>query len=203
MISDTHGGQLAFGPLKGDVLIHCGDIENLFTPDVSALERMDEWFGQQSFDKIFCIGGNHDKAIDTRLQFGVQPFHNAICLKDETITYAGVNFHGSPWVPELPQHAFYASEYALKSAWAKIPDDVDVLITHTPPKGVLDVSSRGDSLGCPHLAQRVRQVDPILHCFGHVHAAAGHLVQGPTTFVNATSVDSSFTITHQPFVFDL
>jgi len=92
---------------------------------------------------------------------------------------------------------------ALGEAWLRIPDDVDVLITHTPPAGVLDVSSRGAALGCKHLAKRLKKLKPTLHCFGHVHASAGSRVHGGITYVNATSVNSSFEIAVPPFEFDL
>ncbi|KMW57491.1 hypothetical protein AIOL_002456 [Candidatus Rhodobacter oscarellae] len=124
-------------------------------------------------------------------------------LHDTSVTISGVKFYGAPWVPELSRHAFYANERALRAAWLKIPADVDVLITHTPPAGVLDVSSRGQSLGCPLLAGRVKALGPRLHCFGHVHASAGVQVQESTTFVNATSVNSALEIANLPFEFEL
>lgn len=89
--------------------------------------------------------------------------------------------------------------------WPRIPDDVDVLITHAPPAGLLDVSSTGLKLGCEHLAKRLAGLAPRLHCFGHahVHASAGNRSSGGTTYVNASSVDSTFQIAHPPFVFEL
>jgi Icc-related predicted phosphoesterase len=103
----------------------------------------------------------------------------------------------------LDGHAFFADDPELVRAWSRIPEETDVLITHTPPGGILDVSRSGRPLGCGFLAARVREISPTLHGFGHVHNSAGHIQIGQTTYVNATSVDSDYVIAHPPFVFDL
>ena len=43
------------------------------------------------------------------------------------------------------------------------------------------------SVGCRDLFDRVREVRPRLHVFGHIHEAAGRLDIDGTTFVNASS----------------
>ena len=63
--------------------------------------------------------------------------------------------------------------------------------------------ARPRSTSRPLLAQRVKELSPALHCFGHVHRSAGHVALGGTTCVNASSVNSRFELVHQPFVFDL
>ena len=203
IISDTHGGHEELGDLCGDVLIHCGDVEHLFRKDDQAIEKIDDWFGRQQFDHVLCTGGNHDLTLERHVQAGKQPFRNALFLHDTELVIDGIKFFGAPWVPHLEKHAFFADERALDEAWSRIPNDVDVLITHTPPAGVLDVSSRGATLGCKLLARRLKAVKPVLHCFGHVHASAGSRVRGGTTYVNASSVNSSFEITVAPFECDL
>ena len=53
-----------------------------------------------------------------------------------------------------------------------IPNDADIIMTHGPPKGILDWCSQGH-VGCPNLLQAIRRVKPLMHCFGHVHEGAG------------------------------
>lgn len=202
VISDTHGGHEDLGRLSGDILIHCGDVEHLFRSDDRALQRIDSWFARQNFDQILCIAGNHDLRMERELLSNRHPSRHATYLQDAELTYRDVEFYGAPWVPMLTTHAFFAEAPELTAAWARIPRDVDVLITHTPPADILDVSSRGLAIGCPHLAQRLRDLTPRLHCFGHVHASAGSRMIGATTYVNATSINSDFQIAHRPFVFD-
>ena len=200
IISDTHAAHQDLGVLQGDVLIHCGDFEHAFANHDSVLDRVDAWFARQTFQLILCTGGNHDFALQARTRRGARPFRHAHYLQDSGVTFGGLHFYGTPWVPKLPNFAFYADDAALAAAWARIPDDVDVLITHTPPLGVLDVSSRGQALGCAHLALRLKELRPRLHCFGHVHAGAGRQVIGGLTYVNAACVDRNLEIVNPPVV---
>ena len=50
---------------------------------------------------------------------------------------------------------------------------IDVLITHGPPMTKLDETTHGDLVGCEHLLHAVMRAHPLLHCFGHIHEAAG------------------------------
>lgn len=47
------------------------------------------------------------------------------------------------------------------------------MITHGPPLGVLDKTSRGEMVGCEHLLRAARRCRPQLHCFGHIHEGWG------------------------------
>ncbi|MCJ1449767.1 hypothetical protein MMC28_000095 [Mycoblastus sanguinarius] len=53
-----------------------------------------------------------------------------------------------------------------------IPDDVDIVMTHGPPKGILDWCPQGN-VGCENLLHAIRRVKPMMHCFGHVHEGNG------------------------------
>ena len=203
VISDTHGKHDEIGVLSGDVLIHCGDSCNGFRSDPADVVRLDAWFGRQRFDRILCIGGNHDFALQELTADGRRALHNAEYLEDREYRYKGLRFYGSPWTPELPEWAYFQPDHAIASRWARIPDDTDVLITHTPPRDVLDRDRSGQRLGCPHLRRRVGEVRPTLHCFGHVHASSGAIDIAGITFVNAALVNRRFEVTKGAYVFDL
>lgn len=198
VISDTHGEHEKLGVLSGEVLIHCGDMSNLFDSRVDDLERLDDWFGRQRFDLILCTGGNHDFALQERSGSGSNPFENAVYLEDRSYVHDGVTFYGAPWIPDLRDQAFFKGPRELARKWSAIPRGTDVLITHVPPAGRLDVSSRGFQLGCPHLLGRVRAVSPRVHCFGHVHASSGVMEVGRTVFINAAVVDSRYRLARGP-----
>lgn len=54
--------------------------------------------------------------------------------------------------------------------WDKIPDDTDILVTHTPPVGHGDLCCTGVRAGCVELLTTVQQrVKPKYHVFGHIH----------------------------------
>ncbi|QPC77824.1 hypothetical protein HYE68_008576 [Fusarium pseudograminearum] len=55
----------------------------------------------------------------------------------------------------------------------EITEQVDIIITHGPPKGILDINCRGKHIGCPELFDFVAQTKPLMHCFGHVHRSWG------------------------------
>lgn len=54
--------------------------------------------------------------------------------------------------------------------WELIPDDVDILITHTPPLGHGDLCCTGVRAGCVELLSSVqKRIHPKYHIFGHIH----------------------------------
>lgn len=203
IISDTHGLHRQFPPLQGDVLIHCGDMLNLRDKDPAVLSDLDNWFGEQDFDLILCTGGNHDILLEDHVRQHGNPFKNAIFLQDQSYVHNGINFYGAPWVPDLSGHAFYQDAKGLRNKWSLIPSETDVLITHTPPSGILDQSSRGYELGCEYLSQELIRVAPTLHCFGHVHASPGMVKKGRTTYVNASSVNSQIELAREPIQYSI
>ncbi|MFL9842417.1 metallophosphatase domain-containing protein [Sphingomonas sp. ST-64] len=202
MISDTHGRHEALSLPPGDLLIHCGDMFNL-GGDSGSIREMDEWFGRQKFKLILCTGGNHDRELQSALAQNPQPFANAHLLSDALIRFQGLSIYGAPWVPDLPGHAFFRSAAALVEHWSTIPASPDILITHTPPKDVLDRSSRGRSHGCGALARELTRVAPRVHCFGHVHASVGQSSIGETLFINASSIESGTGRLRRPATFSL
>jgi len=56
---------------------------------------------------------------------------------------------------------------------ATSPTPIDILVTHGPPYGRLDKTSRGDLAGCPHLLRALTRARPLIHCFGHIHEGWG------------------------------
>lgn len=73
----------------------------------------------------------------------------------------------------------------IKKVWDKIPANTDILITHGPPKGILD-----KGVGCEDLRNHVNTIRPAIHCFGHAHGQNGVLENNGTTYINAAMVNS-------------
>ena len=72
----------------------------------------------------------------------------------------GLRIYFSPWVKRFRDWCWNTEEPG--SRFARIPDAVDVLVTHQPPANHLD-----SEVGCEALKRRVQQVNPVLHIFGH------------------------------------
>jgi Calcineurin-like phosphoesterase superfamily domain len=202
IVSDTHENHEELGVLRGDVLIHCGDSGYGFRGTRGSVDRLDAWFGRQAFELILCIGENHDFELQEISQARDPVFRNALYLEDEAVRFKELTFYGTPWVPELSLWAYHLPPNEIREKWERIPQGTDVLITHSPPRGVLDRNRRGKSCGCPELLRRVVEVKPRLHCFGHVHASAGILDAHGTTFVNASVVNSQYQIARRPVEFE-
>jgi hypothetical protein len=54
-----------------------------------------------------------------------------------------------------------------------IPKGIDIVVTHGPPRGVLDMTADRQRAGCPELFAAVARARPRVHCFGHIHEGWG------------------------------
>ena len=180
IISDTHGLQDDLPPIEGDLLIHCGDFEQ-----TSAL---DTWFFNLEFENKIVIPGNHDHDAAEKHAEELPVFFNAQFLVDQTVEIGGLKIYGAPWVNELEGAAFSLDHDEIESKWESIPNDTDILITHVPPFGILDLARNGENWGCSLLADRVVEMNLRFHCFGHVHYSYGIADQNGITFINAASI---------------
>ena len=86
--------------------------------------------------------------------------------------------------------------------YAAIPKDTDVLVTHTPPYGILD---RDGSIlyGSRKWLGRVWVTRPRLHLFGHIHKSYGITSDGVTVFSNAAIMDEGYDNLNVPNVLSL
>jgi len=201
IVSDTHRKHRQLDIPECDVLLHCGDFCSFQREDLATLDDVDAWFAEAPARHIVCIGGNHDFALQSR-EFR---FAHAQFLEDRLVEIAGLSIYGSPWCPDLSGFAYYATADELMDRWRGIPSGVDVLMTHTPPHGVLDLPTGGAiHLGCPRLRDELNRIRPRLHVFGHVHASHGESTSEGTHSVNAAVVGGrDFEVRHAPTMISL
>jgi Icc-related predicted phosphoesterase len=200
IVADTHRKHRELLIPECDLLIHCGDFCSFRREEERTLADADIWFAEAPAKHVVCIGGNHDFLLQSR-EFR---FAHATFLEDRTVEIGGLLIHGSPWCPDLSGFAYYATNEQLIEKWRMIPSGIDVLITHTPPFGILDIpSSGGIHLGCPHLRAELNRIRPKLHVFGHVHASHGTHFENGTRFVNAAVVGGrDLEVCHAPTMVD-
>lgn len=206
LISDTHGRYEPFLP-DGDVLIHAGDHSMEGTPP--EVWSSIKWLGlvRTNYKHVVVIAGNHDFFAQDypKTMHAMCEEYGLVYLHDSAAELDGVLYWGSPMTPEFCGWAFMAPRgEAMHNHWAAIPKDVDVLITHGPPHGILDHCP--ESVGCEALRHRVQVLKPKLHVFGHIHQARGEdeLPYNPTRFVNASMLNELY-VPHGDgvFTFDL
>ena len=201
-ISDTHTKIPPKSLPAGDLLIHAGDLTNTGTRSeiqrtLDWLKTLQKpWPGSSDgFRHIVVIAGNHDSYFDERsrsnydkaqksrqqhggqlaLDFGKIHYlqHSSVTLHFPGDPLRKLKVYGAPQIPKCGGKEF-AFQYARgNDAWSgTVPDDVDVLVTHNPPKWHLDVPEAG-GLGCEHELKEVWRVKPTVHVFGHVHSGHG------------------------------
>lgn len=80
---------------------------------------------------------------------------------------------GSPYTVNNRDWAFkYVAEDGPK-IWSAVPSDVDIVISHTPPRGHRDQALKDFRVGCDSLLQTLYRVRPMLSVFGHIHSGRG------------------------------
>lgn len=216
-ISDLHGSYPHLN--GGDMLIIAGDM--------TARNRLDEWrqfadwVNKQPYESIVWIAGNHDGIVEYDWKWAKSLMPNTHYLQDGFVTLHGLKIYGSPWTPEFYNWHFMKKRGTeLKAVWDKIPDDTDILITHGPPYGILDVPykiamSKHDKCGCQDLLEAVERVKPKLHVFGHIHGSYGLEISDKlsidglegsvkrTIYVNASIMNEDYDPINKPIRIEL
>ncbi len=201
-ISDTHTYHQGLSVPDGDVLIHAGDMTR--KGELGDLLAFNAWLGELPHPHKLVIAGNHDWCWAEDRAACEQLLSNATYLEDAVASLGGLRFYGTPWQPDFHNWAFNLPRgQPLREKWLLIPRDTDVLITHTPPRGILDRTERDELAGCDDLREIVALLGPRIHIFGHIHEAYGSQTIGPTTYLNASSIDRRGQSINPPLVIDL
>ena len=230
-ISDTHSlhGGMAHEIPSGDVLIHAGDVSN--RGGERDVTEFIYWFQNiKGFDDKIFISGNHDHCFE-RVN---QPHHkgdydwlhnlmspenlsqsDVTYLEDNFITIESdefsrpIKFYGSPWQPWFYDWAFNLPRLGneLQEKWNMIPEDTDVLITHSPPNGYGDLVNNWRQpkthVGCECLINRIGEINPLVNVFGHIHEGYGVELGNKTLFVNASICNPGYSPINKPIIIDL
>lgn len=96
-----------------------------------------------------------------------------IYLQHEAVEIEGIKIFGSPYQPLFFNWGFQYHETRAHEIWNTLPPQIDILITHGPPYGILDLTSEGTHAGCKTLKEKIEEIKPKLHIFGHVHFSSG------------------------------
>ena len=182
-LSDTHGCHRRLKDLpEADVVVHSGD----FCMVGSEQEAIDflNWFCDLPYAHKIFICGNHDDCLYGANIDGLDENVHYLCNSGGTID--GMKFYG------VPMFMGDCITDRQNRNYANIPDDVDVLITHTPPYGVLDFDDE-INYGSEELLQRVSEINPRLHLFGHIHRQHGLTDNGITRFSNGAIMNEDYT----------
>lgn len=165
-----------------------------------------EWIKGLPYDHIVLIAGNHDGLLHSLMQSEavkeVLEEASVHYLCDSMVEINGMKIWGSPWTPVFDRvnprtKAFMKPDNDLDGHFEKIPEGIDVLLTHGPPKGGLDQNEHGEHCGSLSLSYHMVRAKPKIHVFGHIHEQAGkRLTIGDenqkTTLFNVSCVDQRY-----------
>lgn len=196
LASDTHG-EHRYGHIlwpDGDILVHAGDFTS--TGGLSECADFILWAAavQEHYEHVVFIAGNHDYAMQfetTAIDELLMKHSKLHYLRDSGCEIEGIKFYGTPWQPMYGGMAFNVRfEKELQRYWQRIPTSVDVLITHTPPRNILDMAYDGEHIGSISLTTEVfDRIKPKRHVFGHVHEQGGlQWMQDGIRFTNAAGL---------------
>lgn len=189
LISDTHGNHGRLNIPECDIIIHAGDYTNWGTiPEVAGFLA---WFKDTPARYKVFINGNHEVDFHDNkgLYLGLIP-EGVTYLENTSVTIEGIKIWGSPYCLPFYEHVwrYMIPEEGLAPIWRSIPNDTDIVVTHTPAFGRVDelaTEGRVKFLGSKTLAGRLAIVQPRLHVCGHIHQAYGQVERNGTVHVNA------------------
>lgn len=220
-VSDTHGFHHDLPSLpKADVLILSGNLllnsRRADKQAVAELAALDRWLASAAatIPERVVVAGSHDGACQElgpeKMQ---QLLPHALYIEDRHHTLeCGLLIFGSP--RSIAQSA-ESSNLAFQAAYRTdvpdtvieaIPEGLDILITHGPP-GPPGVSLDGH-FGSQALYEKVKDVRPTAHIFGHVPGAFGvgmldHVSEDRVVFANCVSTDAWYAVVNPPIVLDI
>ena len=203
IISDTHTYHYKLIPPSDiDMVIHSGDCSNSHNPLINSneVEIFMDWYNKLPVKHKIYVPGNHDTSIERGL-INTSRFNNIKFLFHESLNIEGINFFGSPYTPRYGDWSYMYQRSKSDKYWRVIPENTDFLITHGPPKSILDLAddindrSKPTQVGCSNLYKRVMKIKPKYHSFGHIHSVSskfnnyGIFKHFDTTFINAACLN--------------
>jgi predicted phosphohydrolase len=189
---------------KGDVLLHAGDVS--YRSTLPEIKDFLHWFAAQPFAAKVFIAGNHDFFFEREKEATIRNLlpDGVYYLKDEPCCINGVNIWGSPYTPWFYRWAFNKRRgEPLAQHWAKIPANTDVLLTHGPAYGILDMLLNEQHAGDRDLLRKILEIKPKVHVCGHIHESYGMIKRHGIRFINACMLNEAYEFANKPIVFEL
>lgn len=187
-LSDTHGCHRRLRDLpEADVVVHSGD----FTMNGSEAEAIDfmNWFCDLPYCHKIFICGNHDDCLYGANIDGLDDNVHYLC--NSGIEIDGLKFYG---VPMFLEDCITDRQ---SRNFANIPDDTDVLITHSPAYGILDFDD-GINYGSEEILMKLSDLQLKAHLFGHIHAQHGIIEQNSVIYSNGAIMNADYSVLNVP-----
>lgn len=201
-LADTHGVFHNIDIPDGDILIVAGDWTS--QGGIHACINFARWIDEQPHKYKLYIPGNHEVGFEenSSLEGLILSGTN---INKKLINIEGINIFGFSYTLPFNNWAFSMNE-EFQEYYFKIvaPTNVDILVTHGPPFGILDSEKYQINLGSKALLDYVKEIQPKLHIFGHIHGGYGinNTAMPNTLFANVSLMDR-IKIVNKPMVFEI
>ena len=167
--SDTHGAHRDLRvPEEADIIICAGDVVE---DNLKGGEYYDfiEWFSSLPAKWKIFVPGNHELSFELGQAAAIE---QAMAARGITVLQDAVEDCDGVIIGSISGNSVIAD--------ADIPHDLDILVTHMPPYGILD-----QDMGSLEILNFVLKSQPKYHLFGHIHATSGQeFLLGETTCRN-------------------
>lgn len=200
-MSDTHGFHSGLTVPYGDILIHSGDWSQGHGNKYDTL-RFIKWFRDLPHKYKILVPGNHDgnhfgyqsPDMNTIKDLSISELKKQnIFVLDKSISSSileidGLRIGGCSYIPLINGglNYYHEADITTRKYYWKLFPKVDILITHSPPKNILDMTRYGINFGCEFLRKAVLEsIKPKIHFFGHVHESRGQTEINGIRFVNS------------------
>lgn len=192
-LSDTHNCHHRLRNLpEADVVVHSGDFCMVGT-EQEALDFLN-WFCDLPHKHKIFICGNHDDCLYGASIEGLDSNVHFLC--NSGVEIEGIKFYG------IPMFLSDCVSERQNQNYAKIPDDTDVLITHSPAYGILDFDD-GINYGSEEILEKISTLNLKAHLFGHIHAQHGITTLSDTIYSNGAIMNSQYTTLNHPNILEL
>ena len=164
-----------------DAVVGAGDFGNVRRDLQKCIEVL------KAIDRPAALVAGNNESTD-ELTDACRTWPSAHVLHGTSFIIDDVTFFGlGGGIPVTPfgSWSYDFTEEEARELLAKCPRNC-VLVSHSPPHGAVDVSSRGQHLGSMAVREAIERLSPLLVVCGHIHGSAGHeALIGSTPIVNA------------------
>lgn len=218
-LSDLHG-DLPIIEEESNIIIIAGDISPINIQKYA--EDMQTWFNtlfinwikSLKTDKVYLIAGNHD----FYLKMCKKEYINSLCsdklvyLENDAAIYSenGNDWHifGTPYCHTYGYWPFMLNDDELYEKFNKIPEDLDILITHDAPYGCSDVlfdfTKLGEHLGNIPLRHMILNKNPKYVLHGHLHSSNhNEEILGTSKVYNVSIKNERYSTVYKPLILNI
>ena len=213
-ISDMHG-NLNFKVPEADLLLIAGDLCPARHSAASSIYMQQDWLNSdfrfwlldQLVTECVAVAGNHDWIWETSPKMVPELNTNFHYLEDDDINILGLKIYGTPVQLPFNNWAFNRAEEKIQKYWDNIPKDLDILLLHSPPYGILDETHHPNydpkRIGSKSLLKKIKEVRPKVVVFGHNHGEHGIIEQDGIKYINASLLDERYNMSKKPIIIEI